>query len=60
MKSLSRRFLIGVGVMSLVVTIFSTLGGFIVFQRELSNRQIGYLEDYVRSAPATSSAASRT
>ena len=48
MKSLSRRFLVSVGIMSLVVTIFSTLGAFVVFQRELSNRQIGYLEDYVR------------
>jgi len=48
MKSLSRRFLVSVGIMSLVVTIFSTLGAFVVFQRELSNRQIAYLEDYVR------------
>ncbi|MBU1377403.1 MAG: response regulator [Alphaproteobacteria bacterium] len=48
MKSLSRRFLVSVGIMSLVVTIFSTLGAFVVFQRELSNRQISYLEDYVR------------
>jgi len=48
MKSLSRRFLISVGITSLVVTIFSTLGAFVVFQRELSNRQIAYLSDYVR------------
>ncbi|HEX7943491.1 MAG TPA: histidine kinase dimerization/phospho-acceptor domain-containing protein, partial [Phenylobacterium sp.] len=48
MKSLSRRFLISVGVMSLVVTIFATLGTFLVFQRDLSNRQIAYLQDYVR------------
>ncbi|MBX3481895.1 ATP-binding protein [Phenylobacterium sp.] len=48
MKSLSRRFLISVGVMSLVVTILGTLGAFLVFQRELSNRQIAYLADYVR------------
>src|SRR6187402_888885 len=48
MRSLSRRFLIGVGVMSLIVTMFGTLGTFVVFQRELSNRQIAYLEDYVR------------
>src|ERR1700754_3042056 len=48
MRSLSRRFLISVGVMSLVVTIFATLGTFLVFQRELSNRQIAYLQDYVR------------
>jgi signal transduction histidine kinase/CheY-like chemotaxis protein len=48
MKSLSRRFLISVGIMSLIVTIFGALGAFVVFQRELSNRQIAYLADYVR------------
>ena len=48
MKSLSRRFLIAVGLMSLIVTVLSTLGAFVVFQRELSNRQIAYLGDYVR------------
>jgi len=48
MKSLSRRFLISVGIMSLVVTIFGALGAFVVFQRELTNRQISYLSDYVR------------
>jgi len=48
MKSLSRRFLISVAAMSLIVTIFGTFGAFVVFQRELSNRQITFLEDYVR------------
>jgi signal transduction histidine kinase/ActR/RegA family two-component response regulator len=48
MKSLSRRFLVGVGLMSLVVTIFGTLGAFVVFKRELSERQIAFLGDYVR------------
>jgi signal transduction histidine kinase/ActR/RegA family two-component response regulator len=48
MRSLSRRFLISVGVMSLMVTVFATLGTFLVFQRDLSNRQIAYLQDYVR------------
>jgi len=48
MKSLSRRFLISVGIMSLAVTILGTVGAFVVFQRELSNRQIAYLSDYVR------------
>jgi signal transduction histidine kinase/CheY-like chemotaxis protein len=48
MKSLSRRFLISVGLMSLVTTVLGTLGAFVVFERELSNRQIGYLTDYVR------------
>jgi signal transduction histidine kinase/AmiR/NasT family two-component response regulator len=48
MKSLSRRFLFSVGLMSLVVTVLGAVGGFIVFERELSSRQIGYLTDYVR------------
>lgn len=48
MKSLSRRFLLSVGVMSLIVTLCSTLGAFVVFQHDLSNRQIAYLADYVR------------
>ena len=48
MKSLSRRFLISIAVTSLVLTIFGSLGAFVVFQRELSNRQIAYLADYVR------------
>ena len=48
MKSLSRRFLVSVGLMSLVMTVLGTLGAFVVFERELSNRQIDYLTDYVR------------
>ena len=48
MKSLSRRFLISVGLMSLVMTVLGSLGAFVVFERELSHRQIGYLTDYVR------------
>ena len=48
MKSLSRRFLISVGLMSLVMTVLGTFGAFVVFERELSDRQIGYLTDYVR------------
>ena len=48
MKSLSRRFLISVGLMSLGMTVAATLGAFVLFERELSNRQIGYLTDYVR------------
>ncbi|WP_374570726.1 ATP-binding protein [Phenylobacterium sp.] len=34
--------------MSLAVTVLATVGAFVVFQRELSNRQIAYLADYVR------------
>ena len=48
MKSLSRRFLISVGLMSLVMTVLGTFGAFVVFERELSSRQVGYLTDYVR------------
>ncbi len=48
MKSLSRRFLVSVGLMSLVMTVLGSLGAFVVFERELSNRQIDYLTDYVR------------
>jgi signal transduction histidine kinase/ActR/RegA family two-component response regulator len=48
MKSLSRRFLVSVGLMSLIVTVLGSLGAFVVFKRELSERQIGYLGDYVR------------
>src|SRR6185437_6683027 len=48
MNSLSRRFLISVGLMSLIMTVLGTFGAFVVFERELSDRQIGYLADYVR------------
>src|SRR5438270_13165189 len=48
MKSLSRRFLVSVGLMSLIMTVLGTFGAFVVFERELSSRQIGYLTDYVR------------
>jgi signal transduction histidine kinase/CheY-like chemotaxis protein len=48
MRSLSRRFLISVGFMSLAVTILAAVGAFVVFQRELTDRQISYLSDYVR------------
>src|SRR6185437_11811136 len=48
MKSLSRRFLVSVGLMSLIMTVLGTVGAFVVFERELSDRQIGYLRDYVR------------
>ena len=34
--------------MSLAVTILATVGAFVVFQHELTNRQISYLSDYVR------------
>ena len=48
MRSLSRRFLVSVGVMSLIVTVLGTLGAFVVFKRELEGRQIAFLKDYVQ------------
>ena len=48
MKSLSRNFLIGVGVMSLVVTVLGSMAAFVVFEQELSKRQIRFMADYVR------------
>jgi len=48
MTSLSRRFLLSVGIISLVLTVIATAGIFVMFQRDLSNRQVAFLEDYVR------------
>jgi len=48
MQSLSRRFLLGVGLTALVFTGLGSVGAFLGFQRELSERQINYLGDYVR------------
>ena len=48
MQSLSRSFLIGVGLTALIITALGAVGAFIGFQRELSERQISYLADYVR------------
>ena len=48
MKSLSRNFLIGVGVMSLAVTVLGSIAAFVVFEQELSKRQISFMADYVR------------
>jgi signal transduction histidine kinase/CheY-like chemotaxis protein len=48
MKSLSRNFLIGVGLMSLVLTLLGSIAAFVVFEQELSKRQIQFMADYVR------------
>jgi signal transduction histidine kinase/ActR/RegA family two-component response regulator len=48
MKSLSRNFLIGVGLMSLMVTLLGSLAAFVVFEQELSKRQVGFMSEYVR------------
>ena len=47
MQSLSRRFLIGVGIMSLAVTVLGALGTFAIFQQNLLRRQVDYLDIYV-------------
>ncbi len=47
-SSLSRNFLISVGVTSVVFTIAASLTAFAVFQRELANRQITFLSQYVQ------------
>ena len=48
MQSVSRRFLVGVGLTALIVTALGSVGAFIVFQQELTNRQLSFLADYVR------------
>ena len=48
MQSLSRKFLVSIGIMSLMVTVLGSIAGFVVFQHNLADRQIRYLDDYVR------------
>jgi signal transduction histidine kinase/ActR/RegA family two-component response regulator len=45
--SLSRKFLISVGLMSVAVTAIAFVTAFWAFQQELERREIGYLQDYV-------------
>ena len=47
-SSLSRNFLLGVGVTSVAFTIIASLTAFAVFQRELAHRQISFLSQYVQ------------
>ena len=47
MTSLSRKFLISVGVSSLLVTVLAIVVAFVAFQKELERREIAYLRDYV-------------
>ncbi len=47
-SSVSRRFLLGLGVTSLVFTLVSSIVAFGVFQRELERRQIDFLSQYVQ------------
>jgi signal transduction histidine kinase/CheY-like chemotaxis protein len=48
MKSLARKFLISVGVMTICVTALVSVGVFIAFQRELVSHQIAFMGDYVK------------
>ncbi len=47
-SSLSRNFLLGVGITSVVFTITASLSAFAVFQSELAHRQISFLSQYVQ------------
>ena len=46
--SVSQRFLLGLGITSLAFTLVTSLAAFGVFQRELEQRQIGFLSQYVQ------------
>ena len=47
MTSLTRKFLLGVGVMTVAVTTLAAIAGFLVFEHELEQRQIDHLRAYV-------------
>ncbi len=47
-SSLSRNFLLGVGLTSVVFTITASLAAFVVFQSELAHRQLSFLSQYVQ------------
>jgi signal transduction histidine kinase/ActR/RegA family two-component response regulator len=47
MTSLSRKFLVSVGISSLLVTALAIVVAFVAFQKELERREISYLRDYV-------------
>ena len=47
-SSLSRNFLLGVGITSVVFTLTASLSAFAVFQSELAHRQIDFLSQYVQ------------
>jgi signal transduction histidine kinase len=46
--SLSRNFLISIGIVALVTTALASVCAFAAFQHELADRQIAFLNDYVR------------
>ncbi len=47
MTSLTRRFLIGIGLMTVVVTLLSAGTAFFIFDHELQQREVANLGDYV-------------
>ncbi|MEI9965462.1 MAG: hypothetical protein WDM92_13030 [Caulobacteraceae bacterium] len=47
MTSLTHKFLLGVGLMTVAVTAFAAVAGFVVFQQQLEARELRYLQDYV-------------
>ncbi|MDP3489260.1 MAG: ATP-binding protein [Phenylobacterium sp.] len=48
MKSLTRQFLISIGLTTLSLTVLVAVIAALIFQRELSHRQVAFLGDYVR------------
>ncbi|MDP1874543.1 hypothetical protein [Phenylobacterium sp.] len=48
MKSLTRQFLISIGLTALSLTVLVAVIAALIFQRELSHRQVAFLGDYVR------------
>ncbi len=53
MTSLARKFLLGVGAMTVAVTALASVGAFLVFQQELEQREISHLKDYVAERTTT-------
>ncbi|HWE44887.1 MAG TPA: ATP-binding protein [Caulobacteraceae bacterium] len=48
MTSLARKFLISVGVMTVLVTALATIAAYLAFRHELVEHQVAFMSDYVR------------
>ncbi|HEY3812735.1 MAG TPA: ATP-binding protein [Caulobacteraceae bacterium] len=48
MKSLSRKFLISVGLMTILVTALASIAAYLAFRHELVQHQVAFMRDYVR------------
>ena len=48
MQSLARKFLISVGVMTILVTALATVAAYLAFRNELVEHQVAFMRDYVR------------